>query len=210
MKQVFTILTILLFLCYCTNPDKDNSINSNPDLAQKKFLEQKNKSEGEAYPLKPENWPRRISLATYRKNLLIIRDYHREKKKYPDFYGGNFTDDDYNLIIYIVGDTLEGKKEMAKILNSTDFSIKSCNFSYNHLTKVDSILTKFLQDKKNSSMIDSIKIVSHMLNFKDNHISVRLKECNDTIINIFKNNILDDECIVFIEDSSDVVPVIIY
>lgn len=59
-------------------------------------------------------------------------------------------------------------------------------------------------------MIDSIKIVSHMLNFKDNHISVRLKECNDTIINIFKNNILDDECIVFIEDSSDVVPVIIY
>lgn len=49
-------------------------------------------------------------------------------------------------------------------------------------------------------MIDSIKIVSHMLNFKDNHISVRLKECNDTIINIFKNNILDDECIVFIKD----------
>ena len=200
MKQVFTILTILLFLCYCTNPDKDNSINSNPDLAQKKFLEQKNKSEGEAYPLKPEYWPRRISLASYRKNLLIIRDYYREKKKYPDFYGGSFTNDDYNLIIYIVGDTLKGKKEMAKILNSTGFSIKSCNFSYNHLTKVDSILTKFLQDKKNSSMIDSIKIVSHMLNFKDNHISVKLKECNDTIINIFKNNILDDECIVFIKD----------
>lgn len=44
MKQAFTILTILLFLCYCTSPDKDSSINSNPDLAQKKFLEQRNKS----------------------------------------------------------------------------------------------------------------------------------------------------------------------
>lgn len=200
MKLILITLTILLLFYNCTDSKKDSSVNSNPDLVQKKFLEQKNKSEGEAYPLKPENWPRRISLASYRKNLLIIRDYYREKKKYPDFYAGSFTDDDYNLIIYIVGDTLKGKKEMAKILNSTGFSIKSCNFSYNHLTKVDSILTKFLQDKKNSSMIDSIKIVSHMLNFKDNHISVRLKECNDTIINIFKNNILDDKCIVFIKD----------
>ena len=75
---------------------------------------------------------------------------------------------------------------MAKILNSTDFLIKSCNFSQNHLTKVDSILTKFLQDKKNSSIIDSVKIVSHMLNFEDNHISVSLQECNDTIIKALK------------------------
>lgn len=210
MKQVFIALIILLFLCNCTGSKKDSTIDSNPDLVQKKILEQRNKSEGEAYPLKPENWPRRISLASYRKNFSKIRDYYREKKTFPDFYGGNFTDDDYNLIIYIVGDTLKGRKEITKFLNSTDFLIKSCNFSYNHLTKVDSILTKYLQDQKNNSIIDSIKIVSHMLNYEDNHISVRLKECNDTIINIFKNNILDDKCIVFIEDSSDVVPVIIY
>lgn len=208
MKQVFTILTISIFLCYCTSPDKDSSINSNPDLAQKKILEQRNKSEGEAYPLKPEYWPRRISLASYRKNLSTIRNYYREKREFPDFYGGNFTDDDYNLIIYIVGDTLKGKKEMAKILNSADFSIKSCNFSYNHLTKVDSILTKFLQDKKNSTIIDSIKIVSHMLNLKDNHISVSLKECNDTIIKAFKNTILEDKCIVFIKEDPNA-PIII-
>ena len=208
MKQLLTILIIILFLCYCTSPNKDSSINSNQDFAQKKILEQRNKSEGEAYPLKPENWPRRISLATYRKNLLTIRDYYREKKKYPDFYGGNFTDDDYNLIIYIVGDTLKGKKEMTKILNSTDFSIKSCNFSYNHLTKVDSILTQFLQDKKNSSIIDSIKIVGHMLNFEDNHIYVSLKECSDTIINAFKNTILNDKFIVFIKEDPNA-PIII-
>lgn len=208
MKKVFIILTILLFLCYCTSPNKDSSINSNPDLAQKKILEQRNKSKGEAYPLKPEYWPKTISLATYRERILKIRNYYVEKGEFPDFYGGNFTDDDYNLIIYIVGDTLKGKKEMTKIFNSTDFSIKSCNFSYNHLTKVDSILTKFLQDKKNSSIIDSTKIVSHMLNLEDNHISVRIKECNDTIINIFKNNILDDKCIVFIKDDPSVVPII--
>lgn len=54
--------------------------------------------------------------------------------------------------------------------------------------------------EKDSSIIDSIKIVNHMLNYKDNHISVRLKECNDTIINTFKSTILDDKCIVFIKD----------
>ena len=197
MKQVFTTLTILLLFCNCTGSKKDGSI----DFNQKKVLEQRDKSKGEAYPLKPEYWPNTISLATYRERILKIRNFFIEKGKFPDFYGGNFTDDDYNLIIYIVGDTLKGKKEMAKILNSTDFSIKSCNFSYNHLTKVDSILTQFLQDKKNSTIIDSLKIVSHMLNFKDNHISVRLKECNDTIINAFKNTILDDKCIVFIKEN---------
>lgn len=191
---------MLLFLCSCTGSKKDSTIDSNPDLAQKKILEQRNKSKGEAYPLKPEYWPKTISLATFRERILKIRNYYIEKGKYPDFYGGNFTDDDYNLIIYIVGDTSKGRKEMAKILNSTDFLIKSCNFSQNHLTKVDSILTKFLQDKKNSSIIDSVKIVSHMLNLEDNHISVSLQECNDTIIKAFKKNILDDKCIVFIKD----------
>ena len=81
MKLILITLTILLLFYNCTDSKKDSSVNSNPDLVQKKFLEQKNKSEGEAYPLKPENWPRRISLASYRKNLLIIRDYYREKKK---------------------------------------------------------------------------------------------------------------------------------
>lgn len=208
MKQVFTTLIILLLFCYCTRPKKDSSINSNSDLTQKKILEQRDNSEGEAYPLKPQYWPRRISLATYKAQLLIIRNYYKEKKKFPDFFGGSFSDDDYNLIIYIVGDTLKGKKEMAKILNSTNFLIKQCNFSYNHLTKVDSILTNFFQDKKNSSIIDSMKIVSHQLNYKDNHISVRLKEYNETIINTFKNTILDDKCIVFTKDDTNV-PIIV-
>lgn len=48
-----------------------------------------------------------------------------------------------------------------------------------------------------------------MLDYEDNHIYVRLKECNDTVINVFKNNILDDKCIVFIEDDPNA-PIIVY
>lgn len=167
------------------------------NLNQKKEIDKWESSLAGVSPLKYEFRPKNIALLGYRKNSATIREYYERNKKFPDFYGMHFANAENKLMIYIAGDTLKGKKEMAKILDSSDFLIRPCDFSYNYLKKIDNLLTTFFQDKNNQSIIENTTAVDHMFDPVDNCIYVTLKRYNHTNTDKFKKNILNDNCIVF-------------
>ena len=199
MKLIIVALTILLLVYRCTTPNK-NSFESKVNLTQKNEEGRRLSSLEGVSPLKYEFRPKTIALKSYRKNSAKIRAYYESNKKYPDFYGVDVSNAENKLIIYIVGDTVKGKKEMSKILDSSDFLIRSCDFSYNYLEKIDNFLTKFFQDKSNQAVIESTTAVNHLFNPVDNCIYVILKTHDQTHIDKFKKGILNDSCIVFKQD----------
>ena len=80
-------------------------------------------------------------------------DYYRtEYDSLPDFLGGIYDADQYNLVIYVVGDLTDGKILLNKMLGRTDFNVKPALFSYRHLRRMNDSILSFTMREKNKNI----------------------------------------------------------
>ena len=77
-------------------------------------------------------------------------------------------------------------------------------FSYYDLLKTKNVLETFYFKTSNKQTIESIGWSSWYLSIEKNKVMIRLKECNDTKIRLFKSKILDSPMLQFIEADKNV------
>lgn len=128
MKTIYIKFSLLAILCSCTCTNNKDSNTPDQDIKHDTLSIRSNTSN--IIPLNPEFIRKTIS--SNRKNINNFYKYV-QKHNYPDYYGGDTISDDYILIFYTVGDSSESRIKLTEIVGNSDFSIKSCNFSFNEL-----------------------------------------------------------------------------
>ena len=80
-------------------------------------------------------------------------DYYRtEYDSLPGFLGGIYEADQYNFVIYVVGDLTDGKMLLNRMLGRTDFNVKPALFSYRHLRRMNDSILYFTMREKNKNI----------------------------------------------------------
>lgn len=125
-------------------------------------------------------------------------DYYRtEYDSLPGFLGGIYEADQYNFVIYVVGDLTDGKMLLNRMLGRTDFNVKPALFSYRHLRRMNDSILSFTMREKNKNIRKETGFRFCSLSEKENRIFVYLDDCNDLSISKFKEYIANDSCIIF-------------
>lgn len=188
MKVCF-IFTILLFCCCSGLTNKDSKINSiikNDSVINDMVIKK----------------------SVYDSFINMFGDYYRaEYDSLPDLLGGIYDADQYNFVIYVVGDLTDGKIFLNKMLGRTDFNVKPALFSYRHLRRMNDNILSFTMREKNKNICKEIGFRFCSLSEKENRIFVYLDDCNNLSISKFKEYIANDSCIIFRQYEND--PVII-
>lgn len=130
-----------------------------------------------------------------------------EEYKYPDYYGGCYTNNKGICIFQVLSgygteDVLKDLKTRSK---SNNFSIEECAYSYSDLEAVLSYIKTKLFDRNFDSTRESLKWHGCYLNTEKNRVMVRLGECTDEYITKFKAAVSDSPMIEFIEGGKNVI-----
>lgn len=144
------------------------------------------------------------SLSVLLANELYRISIKAKEKKYPPFYGGVYIKN--KQLIFVLSDSISMKNIVdllpTKLLPYSHL-IPAC-FSYYDLLKTKNVLETFYFKTSNKQTIESIGWSSWYLSIEKNKIMIRLKECNDTKIRLFKSKILDSPMLQFIEADKNV------
>ena len=132
-------------------------------------------------------------------------NYRTEYDSLPDFLGGIYDADQYNFVIYVVGDLTDGKILLNKMLGRTDFNVKPSLFSYRHLRRMNDSILSFTMREKNKNICKETGFRFCSLSEKENRIFVYLDDCNNLSISKFKEYIANDSCIIFRQYENDLV-----
>ena len=68
------------------------------------------------------------------------------------YLGGIYEADQYNFVIYVVGDLTDGKMLLNRMLGRTDFNVKPALFSYRHLRRMNDSILSFTMREKNKNI----------------------------------------------------------
>ena len=129
--------------------------------------------------------------------------------KYPDYYGGCFTDDEGICVFQIISrsNAEEVIKDLRRRTKSKCFSIQECEYSYPDLEEVLSDIKSKLFDSNFNDIRERLKWHGCYLDSKKNRVIVRLEKCTDESIKRFKAAVSNSPMIEFIEGGKDVVTV---
>lgn len=130
-----------------------------------------------------------------------------EEHKYPEYFGGCFTNDEGICVFQVVSEknTEAVMKDLRTRTKSNSFSIEECEYSYSDLKEVLSSIKAKLFDRNFDSTRESLKWHGCYLDSKKNRIIVRLGECTDEYIKKFKAIVSDSPMIEFIEGGKNVI-----
>lgn len=120
---------------------------------------------------------------------------------YQDYCGGLYIDEFKNVVIIIVGDTNLHRKAIAKKIGRNDFLVQSGKYSYSMLKSILNELVSFYKNVDNDSIIQEVGLKQFGLSIHKNSIYIKLKDCNQTKIDLFKEKIMNAPVFVF-ENSS--------
>lgn len=180
----------MLFCCCSGSTNKDSKINS---------IIKKNDSVMDDMVIKK---------SVYDSFIDTFGDYYRtEYESLPDCLGGIYDMDRYNFVIYVVGDLIDGKNFLNKMLGRTDFKVKPAFFSYKYLRMMNDSILSFTRKEKNKNICKETGFRFCSFSEKENRIFVYLVDCNNSSISKFKEYIANDSCIIFRQYEN--VPVII-
>lgn len=118
-------------------------------------------------------------------------------QKYPDYYGGAYIDN--NRLIVNIPKGVSSYSNFDNILSETSYKIKECEFSYNELEKIMSVIEEYKQKNPYSSV--SQNFYSYSISDKDNRIKVYLEEYTEEQVRLFKNDVIDSPAIEFVESN---------
>lgn len=125
---------------------------------------------------------------------MIINHIVRKDGSYPDFWGGAYTDEKGLLYILTKGNLQSGKLIVRSIINDDIIRYVPCRYSYQELVDILHTINKKLKSQPHT-ILDNI--CAYFLEDSENRVIVELEDNNPDFINLFKDNIINHEAIVF-------------
>lgn len=108
---------------------------------------------------------------------------------YPDYYGGCYINENNDLVVYIVGDSIQSTSVIQTLSGDNSTITKVGKYSFNALKEIMRTLEE--------SAVNEPNIAGASLMDMGNNIVVKLYDCSKEKINEFKTNIIDSPAIIF-------------
>lgn len=124
---------------------------------------------------------------------------------YPEFYGGAFVNEEGNLVINIVGDSIKSSLLLSERVGN-EVQRQVCEYSYKELSSAVEELNRYMLDENNNTTIERLGFVGFDLSDRDNKIFVKLENCSSDAIREFKAEIANYPFIEF--QRSEGIPVV--
>ena len=135
-------------------------------------------------------------------NAEYVQNYIDSNEAAQRFYGGCYIDDDDKLHILFIGGVNNDIINNVNIMTNDSVVIEKCVYTFDELEAlkeaISDIMVSELLDDKTAEIANDIVAVG--LYQKQNKVFVKIKNCNNEKIELFKKLILDSDAIVF-EDS---------
>ncbi|MDO5665852.1 MAG: hypothetical protein Q4G63_11440 [Bacteroidia bacterium] len=124
--------------------------------------------------------------------------------KYPDFYGGIYLDENFDINIVVKDSNIDYYKKIIEgIVKSTPYHIHKGEFSLNSLNKVQDKITDVLSNNPPPKHIrENISVIGYSIRL--NRVVVELKDTTEAKINDFKKSVMDSPAIVFKENLENI------
>lgn len=191
-----TFISTLLFLQACTGGSKRNAILSvappktNQDTLTKEQIQ----------PFSSEYAQRLAKAFATDSGYVGIRT-----QTTPDYFGGMYYNDKGKLVVQIIGDSLEGRRKIAEIIQSNDFEIDPVTNAYPErelLRIMDELNRRFAkadpQIKKNFS--------SAAVNTGQHRIDIRLIITNENTEKEFRAKVMNSPAFYFVKTDYGLAP----
>jgi len=122
--------------------------------------------------------------------LLVASDY-------PDNYGGCYLNDEGNLVIYVLGDIEEARKDYAERTKNENIIVEQCSFSFRRLTEIMNEMYNYKVENPDCEVGHNNPAA--WIKDDENLVYVGLKDFSEERMEEFRETFgLYDECIVFI------------
>lgn len=135
------------------------------------------------------------------KNYHAIMDSFNEKetptlskvKDYPDYYGGSYINENGQLVVFITGDTIKAKEIIGKYVDNKNILFVNSEYSYKTLNKIMDRIDEAA--RKKSPVFQHLD--SWYIRETENRIHINLNRYEDSVINEFKEKVIDSPAIIF-------------
>lgn len=120
-----------------------------------------------------------------------------QDNRLPDYYGGSYNNCDGILIVLVVGDTIERKQDLVKILKGDEFIVQSCEYSYNTLMQIVDSLNIVVQKNENQMKLNDLNLDYWGLLEEKNRVVIVIDNCDPQKMKLFKKQIMDSPAFIF-------------
>lgn len=185
MKRLIFTLLVMALVTGCSSDDMLNDIQNNTkNKADNVYDLQKSKMEA-------------MSLADNLNSSFESSITKSSNTVYPNYYGGNYINEEGRLVVLTVGDTIEFMNRIKTRVISDNFELEPCLYSYNYLLTTINNLNIFFDTIEGKKMLQELSISAFGLLDNKNQVFVDIKDLNSDKINQFKNKIMDTPAIIF-------------
>ena len=185
MKRLIFTLLVMALVTGCSSDDMLNDIQNNTkNKADNVYDLQKSKMEA-------------MSLADNLNSSFESSITKSSNTVYPNYYGGNYINEEGRLVVLTVGDTIEFRNRIKTRVISDNFELEPCLYSYNYLLTTINNLNIFFDTIEGKKMLQELSISAFGLLDNKNQVFVDIKDLNSDKINQFKNKIMDTPAIIF-------------
>lgn len=179
MKRLIFTLLVMALVTGCSSDDMLNDIQNNTkNKADNVYDLQKSKMEA-------------MSLADNLNSSFESSITKSSNTVYPNYYGGNYINEEGRLVVLTVGDTIEFRNRIKTRAISDNFELEPCLYSYNYLLTTINNLNIFFDTIEGKKMLQELSISAFGLLDNKNQVFVDIKDLNSDKINQFKNKIMD-------------------
>lgn len=131
-------------------------------------------------------------------------DYYGITHYLPDYYGGSYLDNQQNLVLFIIGDSLQYRKELERRLRRNDFSIRQAQYSYKRLLQLRDSIINVLAHNPTYTPPYKRPLFSASIEEDENKIVIWFSR-DSADIALFKEEVIDSAVLLFkkSEDGQD-------
>ena len=113
----------------------------------------------------------------------------------PAAYGSRYLDEEGILVINVVDDDAQLKKEIAEALGNAKYYTRRVDHSLAYLEKTRDVITKYMMQRPKGSMLDNFVLVA--ADEKHNTVVIELKDPTEEAVKAFKKNVIDSPALSF-------------
>lgn len=122
---------------------------------------------------------------------------HLNRVIYPEYYGGAYINNQYELVINIIGDSISAQNDIKRRLGNDKIIIRQCDYSYRQLTIVADSINNFTRNIVNKHILTKIKFDDCYVSDENNRVVVKLLSVDKENVDEFKKQIFSSPAIMF-------------
>ncbi len=134
---------------------------------------------------------------SFEDTMVIISDREIKRKKFPEYYGGAYIDNDQRtLVIILTGNsTKRHEEEFKSRVGNHPVRFQKGRFSFNELQSINDKLYEFVTNNKDKEFVRNI--IGWGTYDDKNAVYISLEDSSESIINEIKEKFMDTDAIKF-------------